>query len=675
MFTIGQRIGIGYLIMAILLGTIGGAGLLGADRISQVLDRIAGPIDATTRAVDSGIRGVLQQMIGVDRALDGNAEAAQELITLGDRLAKESFATISGVGLVPAAQLETFAAKMRAFNVTRSTLLQQHVDYRAHYAQLLKTIALTKDLLLVIEEQASQALVALEWDAGLAEDETTNTLDTEEWAVVGAAADARLALMTRLFDYRQLLDDPGNSDLREAANISLGDLQIYIESLAESDMLDGVTIGKGPFARDTFDVALLRLYTDNETRFNTALETHSALRASRDRYAQNAEALMHEAHAIEAESRRIVAEERQQADDSRTSVLWLVGLLIGAGLAVAFAAYVISLRTIASPLKRAARRMHEIATGDGDLTARLDATGRDEVADVSHSFNEFVEKIQTTVIEVREAVHQLGASAEQMDRLTDTGMNRANRQQSDTAQIATATHEMSLTVASVAESAQRASESADQAQQEAENGREVVSQTIGAIDDLGDQVDLATTTIQALVRESEGIGSVIDVIGSIAEQTNLLALNAAIEAARAGDQGRGFSVVADEVRTLANRTQQSTSEILAMVERLQGQARQAGSAMEQSRDMARDTVEKGRITGGSLEHIVESVTAIQTINQQIAGAAAEQRCAAEEISRSIERINTDGAELAADSAGLSESATSLAALSERLEVLVNHFRT
>jgi methyl-accepting chemotaxis protein len=675
MFTIGQRIGIGYLLMAVLLATIGGAGLLGADRVSQVLDRITGPIDATTRAVDSGIRGVLQQMIGVDRALDGDAQAAQELIALGDTLADGSFATITRAGLVPAAQLEAVEAKMLAFNATRATLLKQHADYQAHYAQLLDTLAMTKDLLLVIEEQASQALVALEWDAGLAEDETTNTRDTEEWAVVGAAADARLALMTRLFDYRQLLDDPGNADLREAANISLGDLQIYIESLAESDMLSGVKVGRGPFAKDTFDTALLKLYSDNETHFNTALETHAALRASREGYAQDAEALMNEANAIEEESRRIVAEERQQAADSRTSALWLVGLLIGTGLTLAFAAYVISLRTIAHPLKRVARRMHEIAAGDGDLTARLDGAGRDEIADVSRSFNEFVEKIQATVIEVREAVHQLASSAEQMDRLTDTGMNRASRQQSDTAQIATATHEMSLTVASVAESAQGASESANQAQHEAENGQEVVKQTVGAIDGLGDQVDLATTTIQALVQESENIGSVIDVIGGIAEQTNLLALNAAIEAARAGDQGRGFSVVADEVRTLANRTQQSTSEILAMVERLQGQARQAGAAMEQSRSMARDTVEKGRTTGDSLEHIVESVNAIQSVNQQIARAAAEQRGAAEEISRSIERINSDGEELVADSTGLSESAASLAALSERLEILVSQFRT
>jgi methyl-accepting chemotaxis protein len=440
-------------------------------------------------------------------------------------------------------------------------------------------------------------------------------------------------------------------------------------------MLNGQPVGKGPFGAMTFDAALLQLYADNEKHFDQALETHAALRASRDSYSQEAEGLMADARGIEEESRRIVSAEKQRADDSRTSALWLVAALIVAGLALAFVTYAMSLRTIATPLRRVAERMHEIATGDGDLTARLEVNGRDEIAEVSRSFNDFVDKIRMTVSEVRDAVKQLAGSSEQMHRLTDTGMGRARRQQSETAQIATATHEMSLTVSSVAEAAQGASHNADKAQREAQDGRQVVTETVTAIHGLGDQVDLATTTIETLVRESEEIGSVIDVIGGIAEQTNLLALNAAIEAARAGDQGRGFSVVADEVRTLANRTQQSTTEILSMVERLQDQARQAGAAMAQSRSMARDTVAKGETTGSSLDHIVESVDLIQQVNQQIASAAAEQRGAAEEISQSVERINSDGEEIVADSQALSESARSLAHLSERLETLVSQFRT
>ena len=675
MFTVGKRIGIGYLLMTLLIAMIGGAGLYSADRISAVLDRVTGPIQATTRAVNNGIRGVQQQMLGVDRALRGQTDEAERQISDGHGLTLASFTSLVEAGLVSMDRLESVREKMVRFDATRENLLSLHSQYRDHQARLLDTLAATKDLLLVIEELSSQALVALEWDAGLAEDEETNARDTEEWAVIGAAADARLALMTRLFDYRQLLDDPDNPDLQAAAAISLGDLLIYLESLAESDLLNGRLVGRGPFGKSTFDATLLRLYAENEAHFTAALETHTALGRLREVYRLEADGLMTDALGIEAESRRIVADELQNAANSRASALWLVAVLVGSGLTVAFAAYLASLRTIATPLRRVARRMHEIASGNGDLTARLDVQGRDEIAEVSGSFNDFAGKIRDTVIQVRDATTQLTGSSERMHALTETAMTRSSRQQAETEQITTATHELSLTASSVAEAAKGASRNADHAKQEADSGRQVVAKTLGAINDLGGQIELAATTIEALERESEKIGIVIDVIGGIAEQTNLLALNAAIEAARAGDQGRGFSVVADEVRTLANRTRESTGEILAMIECLQSQARQAAAAMQQSREMAGETAESGETTGISLEHIVESVNRIQQVNQQIAGAAAEQRSAAEEISRSIERINSEGEDIVAESEEMSESARSLFSVSERLDGLVRQFRT
>ena len=674
MLNVGKRIGLGYLFMAALLAAIGTAGLLASERISDALGRITGPVDSTVGAVDKGIRGVLLQMIGVDAALGGGAEKADAQIASGSELAANAFQSIEKAGLVPVGQLDRVRTKMTDFNRVRHALLELHNSYVTHYQDFLTTVQQTKDLLLVIEEQASQALVNMEWNAGIAEGESSGARNSEEWAIVSATSDARLALMTRLFDYRQLLDVPEDPELLQTAEISLGDLKVYIAQLADSESLRGKPVGRGPFASQTFDAALNQLAAANEAQFQVALQTHVDLRRTRQRYGEVADALMEDARQIEDVTRGIVAEQLSAASDSRSSAIWLVSSLILIGLVMAFAAYLTSIRTIAAPLRRVAGRMREIASGDGDLTARLDVNGTDEISDVSRSFNEFADKIHETVSRVSDAIRQLSLSSDQMDAMTNANLDRSSRQQAETAQIATATQEMSHTVSNVADSAQGALESATRAHSEANSGQSIIEGTLRAIQTLGQQVESASTTIQSLERESDAIGGVIDVIEGIAEQTNLLALNAAIEAARAGDQGRGFSVVADEVRTLANRTQQSTAEILGMVERLQTQAREAARVMSESSKMAQSTVEKGEQTGESLSNIVISVASIQGMNQQIASAAAEQFAVAEDISRSLVRINSDGEEIVTDNHRLSDAARSLSQLSGQLDGLIRHFR-
>ncbi|MCB1725678.1 MAG: methyl-accepting chemotaxis protein [Gammaproteobacteria bacterium] len=674
-FTIGQRIGISYLFMGLLLAVVGGAGLYAADRISDALGRVTGPISSTEHAVGNAVRGVLTEMVGVELALDGQEAEAQSQITTGERTAAGALLALADAGLVTPEELDAVRRKTAGFEDTRQSLLKLHRDYQKAYHALLLTIMQTKDLLINIEELASQALVNLEWDGKIAEGEETHSRETEEWAVALTTGDARLALMTRLFDYRQLLDDPNNDDLHVAASMSLGDLLIYSEQLSESSILHGITIGKGPFADKTFDTALMEMYEANRLEFDAALETYARLQELRSRYRADAGALLADILRIEETSRSVIATELQDAGDSRSFAIWLVTALIIAGLALGFIAYVTNLRTIAVPLRHVAVRMREIASGDGDLTARLKVNGRDEIADVSRWFNAFVDKIRETVVEVRDAVNQIARSAESMRATTESGMARASRQHAETEQIATAANELTQTVSSVVESAEQAAETACRARGDADDGRGIVTETLAAIDLLGEQVDLAASTIQSLERESDTIGGVIEVIGSIADQTNLLALNAAIEAARAGDHGRGFSVVADEVRTLANRTQQSTAEIHGIIERLQTEARRAASAMQQSRSMAHATMDKGGATGRSLESIVHSVSLIQEANQQITGAASEQRTAAQGISANVERINIVGEEIVDDSRSISDSAAGLAALSERLEKLVSQFQT
>ena len=675
MLKVGARIGVGYLSMAVLMIAIGLAGLLSAERISDALARISGPVDATVTAVDSAIRGSLTQMIGVDMALAGRTAKATENIDAGRSLATKAFDDLRSAGLVPLDQLEQMQRKMAAFDEVRQSLIALHNDFALRYAALLQTINDTKDLLLTIEERASQALVNLEWNASTTAAEDTDATSTEEWAIVGATSDARLALMTRLFDFRQLQDDPENSDLLRAAATSLGDLEVYIDQLAESDSLKGRTVNKGPFAGQTFDSALKTLLQDNRARFDGALQTHIAVRDMRQHYSDVAEALMADARRIEDASRGIVADQLTESAQIRNSaVKWVSGLFV-IGLLTALVAYLLSIRTIARPLREVAGRMFEIARGDGDLTARLEFKGRDEIGQVATSFNEFVAKIRNTLGEVRSAVQQLSQASEAVNGLSHANLERSRRQQGETAQIAAATQQMTHTASQVVDAAKHGLNNANQAHQEANAGHGTVDDTLQAIRTLGAQVESAAATIRSLEQESDAIGKVIDVIEGIAEQTNLLALNAAIEAARAGEHGRGFSVVADEVRTLATRTQQSTTEILRMVERLQHQAGAAAKSMAASSAMASDTVQRGERTGASFGNIVGAVAGIQETNQQIERAASEQFAVAEDISQSLVRINNDGEALVADNDKLSASAGSLTALSQQLAGLVNQFRT
>jgi len=331
--------------------------------------------------------------------------------------------------------------------------------------------------------------------------------------------------------------------------------------------------------------------------------------------------------------------------------------------------------SISRPIQNAVLAMRDIAKGEGDLTRRLDTSGSDEIAHLSDAFNEFAEKIRQTVAQVSGVTVQLGTAAEELAVITRETADGVRQQEEETSQVATAMNEMTATVQEVARNAADAATSASTALEETEQGKMVVDATIGSISGLADEINSAAEVINNLETQSENIGSVLDVIRGIAEQTNLLALNAAIEAARAGEQGRGFAVVADEVRTLASRTQQSTEEIQHMIEQLQGGSRQAVKVMHHSNEQAQETVSQAGKAGQSLEDISRVVVAINDMNMQIANAAEEQGLVSEEVNRNVININ-DAVQKSSLGAGqTSEASDSLARLAAELQQLVQQFRT
>ena len=331
-------------------------------------------------------------------------------------------------------------------------------------------------------------------------------------------------------------------------------------------------------------------------------------------------------------------------------------------------------RGIVGPLQRAANGMHDIASGEGDLTQRLAARGNDEVTVMAKGFNQFASRIQEMIQQVGGSTNDLAEAADDLKQITETTRDGVQRQRNEIDQVATAMTEMAATVQEVARNAATAAEAARDANEEAGSGKRVVEETIQAINALAGEVQGASDVINKLAADSEAIGGVLDVIRGIAEQTNLLALNAAIEAARAGEQGRGFAVVADEVRTLAQRTQTSTQEIQGMIEKVQSGARNAVSVMESGRDKAADSVSKAGEAGASLGTINYAVSSINDMNMQIASAAEEQSSVAEEINRNIVNIGTVADETAEGSNRIANANEHLVRLGSELQEVVSQFK-
>jgi methyl-accepting chemotaxis protein len=357
---------------------------------------------------------------------------------------------------------------------------------------------------------------------------------------------------------------------------------------------------------------------------------------------------------------------------SGTNTLVLTLLIIGLvfGFVIAWAIK----HAVVAPLHQALDAMAEIVGGDGDLTRRLDDSNRDEIGKLAHGFNMFASVVHHIIKEIMGYTDKLNRSADRLSVITDETSQGADRQQRQTDEVVTAVNEMAATGLEVAKNTGAAAEAAQNADAAASDGRQVVNKTIEVIDNLAREVQQAGEVINRLEQDSEAIGGVLDVIRGIAEQTNLLALNAAIEAARAGEQGRGFAVVADEVRTLASRTQESTAEIQAMIERLQVGAREAVGVMEQGKVSAEESVGQAAKAGSALEAISQAVATINEMNIQIASAAEEQNAVAEEINRSVMGISEITDQTAAGAQQTASASNELNVLAEELTGLVRQFK-
>ncbi|QXH52915.1 methyl-accepting chemotaxis protein [Pseudomonas fakonensis] len=403
-------------------------------------------------------------------------------------------------------------------------------------------------------------------------------------------------------------------------------------------------------------------FSDKLNEYTDLLGQEQGIKAQLQARAGQATARVDQAYAAQ--------EQAMQGELARNAVAIMVatGLALLVGM---LAAWLIT-RAVVAPLRRVIERARRIAAGE--LAIEAEAPRKDEVGQLQQAMQQMAEGLTGIVGGLQQGIEQLAGSAQALSAVTEQTNREVGSQKDETEQVATAMQQMTATVHDVARNAEQAAQAAQAADDKVGSGQEVVRQSMQRIEQLVTAAETASSGIDSLSAEIHTIGDVLEVIKSVAEQTNLLALNAAIEAARAGEQGRGFAVVADEVRALARRTRQSTEEIERLVASLRGNAQQSVTQIRGSTELVRLAVADALQTESALGSIAAAVSLIQQMNQQIAAAAEQQSSVAEEISRSVTQIRGSADQAALAMADNARSSIELARLGDDLKGMVGHFR-
>lgn len=363
-----------------------------------------------------------------------------------------------------------------------------------------------------------------------------------------------------------------------------------------------------------------------------------------------------------------------EANDSAQTIVnigYLMGLIT---ITLLFGAAIPIIREIKHSLTNVIDSLNDLAKGEGDLTVRLNSNNQDEIGDLVEAFNLFIEKLQGTIKQVVEIALPLSDMANSVSSNAEETTEITQKQQAGTQSTKAAVDELSMSVQSVADNAALAAEAAIQTSNVSTSGANVVKETVNTINQLAKTVEDSSTVIDHLDNDANQVGVILDVIKGIAEQTNLLALNAAIEAARAGEQGRGFAVVADEVRTLASRTQDSTVEIQSNIEKLQIAARKAVSAMNNGKELAEQSVNQVSKAGNSLTEITSSVEQINQMTGDIAHSTEAQSTATSQIVSHVDEISASTTKTNTASQELATVSSELASLAHDLEIIAKSFK-
>lgn len=679
---IATKLGGGYLLVLAMVLICGGAGLYGVTKLSGLLDFITGPAWNTADGAMEGSIGIEAEMIGIGQIVSGqaNEKAARGLIEEGQATAEEALGRMIAAGLLSSAEVDRVKTQKQGFRDAQSQLLLSYQSFYQADEQLRTNFDQFQELMVQAEEIGDAAVESLEtypdepvtWNSGLG----------EKWSAADGGMETQIELLTRFYNYQRLVSLMDTNASSEEAKVlrklsaALASLQEKGGEIQSHPLFNSQKVASGAFSGQSFSQAIDTALTRHQRDFIDATAKFKQFRDHNHHYQAVSEAFLGTIEEIEEAGDSKVEGQMEIVESTQTTTFVLILAALTLGVLSALAVMYFVVREIIQLIQDMSYTSQKIA--DGDLTVQVCKSGtrasNDELVMLNLNMAKMTEELRQTIGEVATTSGMLASQAEELSAVAGETRENVLEQQNRTGQVASAVTQMSASSKDVSQSTRAALESANQAQKLASDGRQVVDTTLGAIQSLSGEVSSTADVIGQLSDDSEKIGSVLDVIRSIADQTNLLALNAAIEAARAGEQGRGFAVVADEVRSLAQRTQESTQEIQSVIEGLQQRTQQAHQAMDSSQQRVQASTEQAAQAGEALEAITREVQSIADQSTQIAAAMDQQECAAEEITESVVDIESKAGLAVSAVNQTSESSKELAQQAGNLQALVAKFK-
>ena len=639
-----KKLGLGFTLVLLLTALVAAIGVWSLQTVGQRFDGLT-----SMSSLNSGLLKV--RLIEQDYALHADSKAVDDLHAGVEALA---------------AQAASLKAGSAANEQVMTDVEQALAAYRKAFDEFVE-LNQTKDLAL---EMASWSVssVANNLDvlqAGLADDgayglkESQGKEGTEFIEQAGQVSQVSRLMLQAMNEARVRLDQSRKADADDAGQ---GRIEQADQALAEVEKLK-VSVKDPGYQTVLNEVAgHIASFSEKLGEYTGLLSQEKVVYTQLHDRAEHVVSRVNQAYAAEDQSMQAQLQRSAMLIIGSSALALLVGLL---------AAWVIT-RLIVAPLRSVIAVAQQIAAGD--LSGRMEVSRRDEIGQLMQAMQQMGSGLSQIVRGLQAGIEQLASSAHSLSSVTEQTNLEVSSQKEETEQVATAMNQMTATVHDVARNAEQAAQAAQTADDKVDSGQQVVRLSLQRIELLAASSSSASASIEGLSAEIQNIGSVLSVINSVAEQTNLLALNAAIEAARAGEQGRGFAVVADEVRALAKRTQQSTEEIERLVNTLRSAAQASVQQIQHSGELVKQAVGDALETESALGSIAAAVSLIQQMNQQIAAAAEEQSSVAEEINRSVTSIRASADHSALSMQGNAASSLQLAQLGVELRGMVGHFR-